>query len=108
MLFMNEYMSMTRLSRRRRSTPPRPLQGRPEIYARILGEYVQFARTQDGRPLEELAPLAALTVAQWEAIEAGQVPDTWEQMCLIGAALHIGPKLMSKLVTIYVGASGPR
>jgi hypothetical protein len=104
---MNEYMSMTR-SRRRRSTPPRPLPGRPEVYATILGQYIQFARMQDGRPLEQIAPLAALTVPEWEAIEAGQVPDTWEQMCLIGAALRIGHKLMSKLVTIYVGASGPR
>jgi hypothetical protein len=43
-------------------------------------------------------------VPEWEAIEAGQVPDTWEQICLMAAALRMGRSWMPWLAKLYVGA----
>lgn len=97
----NEYISSMHLPSHR---PVRRTAARPEVCAQLLGEHIRTARLRDGRPLEEIAPLAALTVPEWEAIEAGQVPDTWEQVCLIAAALHIGRTWMAWLVKLYAGA----
>ena len=80
-------MSMNRSSLHlapRRSTPS------PLLCARLLGEHIRSARLRDGRPLEEIAPMAGLTAPEWECIEAGQAPDTWEQVCLIAAVLYLG------------------
>ena len=71
------------------------------VCARLLGEHIRVARTRDGRPLEKIAPMAALTVPEWEAIEAGQVPDTWEQICLIAEALHLGRSWRAYLAQLY-------
>jgi hypothetical protein len=60
----------------------------------------------DDRSLEEIAPLAALTVPEWEAIETGQVPDTWEQVCLMATALCLGRSWMTLLGQLYSGAYG--
>ena len=42
-----------------------------QAHGQNFGELIRAARLNDGRTLEELAPLAALTIAEWEAIEAG-------------------------------------
>ena len=76
----------------------------PRLSARLLGEFVQRARNLDDRPIEQIAPLAALTVDEWLAIEAGEAPDTWEQLLLMGHALHCGPMWMSYLAKFYKGA----
>lgn len=76
----------------------------PHACGQILGEQIREARLQDGRPLEELAPLAGLTVAEWEAIEAGQVPDTWEQICLMATALQQDRSWRASLVHLCQGA----
>ena len=89
-------MSRVRLSRtvsRRR--------GSPQQSAQILGHLIQSARRLDSRSLEELAPLAALTVPEWLAIEAGDMPDTWEQILLIGNALGCGPIWMAFAAGYY-------
>jgi hypothetical protein len=88
----------------RRIRPAPVLLSRRQSSARQFGELVQLARERDGRPLEELAPLTGLTVPGWEAIEAGQVPDTWEQVCLIVSALHLGRIWRRYLLDRYVGA----
>jgi Helix-turn-helix domain len=77
---------------------------RPEDYARGFGQFIQIARRGDGRPLEELAPLAGLTVPEWEEIEGGRIPDTWEQVCLIAQVLHLGRSWMPYLTRRYAGA----
>ena len=33
---------------------------------------------KDSRSLKEIAQAAGLEAAQWEAMEAGKVPSTWE------------------------------
>lgn len=60
--------------------------------AQVFGEHIRAARLHDGRPLAELAPRAGLTVAEWEEIEAGRVPDTWEHVLLLAAALQLDRK----------------
>jgi len=76
----------------------------PKLCAEVLGQHIQAIRLRDGRPLEEIALRAALTVPEWEAIEAGQVPDTWEQICLIASALDLGQSWAPYLHRLYAGA----
>ena len=100
-------MSMMHFSSRRSSRPSRPprsVTASPEVCAKVLGEYIQFARQRDGRPLEEIAPLAGLTPAEWEEIEGGRAPDCWEYICLIANALHIGRSSMPWLMKLYIDA----
>jgi DNA-binding XRE family transcriptional regulator len=65
--------------------------------AKSFGENIRLARLNAGRCTEELAPMAGLTTQEWQAIESGQLPDTWEQVLLIAMVLRIGPKWMKHL-----------
>lgn len=77
----------------------------PLVCACYLGEFIQGARSIDGRPLEEIAPLAGLKVEEWKAIEDGDgAAYCWEQMLLIAQALRRGPIWMSYLAKFYRGA----
>ena len=76
----------------------------PRLCARLLGELIHGARALDDRPIEEIAPQAALTADEWLAIEGGEAPNTWEQMLLMGHALHCGPMWMSYMAKFYKGA----
>jgi len=82
----------------RRSTP------NPLVCARLLGQHIQAARLRDGRPLTELAPLAGLAAPEWERIEAGQAPDTWEQVCLIATVLYLGRSWTPYLLQLWAAA----
>ena len=44
---------------------------RRKASAQVFGEMIRKARVADGRPLEEIAPLAELTIPGWVKIEAG-------------------------------------
>lgn len=94
-------MSTARPCRTHRS---RSITPDPRFCARTLGGFIQGARNIDDRPLAEIAPLAALTVDEWLAIEAGQAPDTWEQVLLIAQVLRRGPMWLSYLAKLYKGA----
>jgi hypothetical protein len=76
----------------------------PKACAESFGQFIQIARRGDARPLEELAPMAGLTVPEWEEIEAGRIPDTWEHVCLMVQALRLGPSWMPYLRRRYAGA----
>ncbi len=77
----------------------------PQLCAQHFGNLIRSARFLRGRPLEEVAPLAALTVEEWLAIEDGDVSYVWEQMLLIGNVLHCGPIWMGYLLEFYKGAT---
>ena len=77
-----------------------------QVCGKALGELIRKMRMNDDRTLEEIAPLAALTVSEWEEIEAGQVPDTWEQICLMATALRLGRSWLALLGQFYSGAFG--
>lgn len=74
--------------------------------AEILGQHIRSLRQSDDRPLEELAPQAGLTVTDWEAIEAGQLPVAWEQILLLARVLHLGRSWMPYLAKLGAGAWG--
>ena len=76
----------------------------PRLCAQLLGQHIHGARIRDDRPLAELAPLAGLTAPEWEGNEAGQAPDTWEQVCLIAAVLYLGRSWMPYLSQLWAGA----
>ncbi len=76
----------------------------PKVCAEILGQLIRSVRLRDGRPLEQIAPLAALTVPEWEGIEAGRAPGSWEHICLITAVLYLGRSWMPYLAQLWVGA----
>jgi hypothetical protein len=75
-----------------------------QAWGQTLGEIIRKIRVNDGRPLEEITPLAALMVPEWKDIEAGQIPDTWEQVCLMAVALRLGRSWMALLGKLYAGA----
>ena len=51
--------------------------------ARSLGSLIRSARIRDGRSLDELAPLAGLTVLEWLEFEAGEETCSWQYILLI-------------------------
>jgi len=77
----------------------------PQACAEHLGGLIRSARSMNDRPLEEIAPLAGLTAPEWERIEAGQAPDTWEQILLIASVLYLGRSWMPYLLRLWAGAS---
>ena len=73
---------------------------RRRTWAKFFGHSIQSAREQKGRSVEEAARLAGMESSGWEAIEAGQVPSTQEQLQSIAAALDIDQGLMRRLVVL--------
>ena len=82
----NTYMSMTVSAS---SAAPRRSAAYRRICAQVFAGHIRAARLRDGRPLDELAPLAGLTVEEWEEIEAGRVPGTWEHVLLLVTVLQL-------------------
>jgi hypothetical protein len=74
------------------------------ICARAFAEHIHSARLRDGRLLAELAPKAGLTVPQWEEIEGGRMPDTWEHVLLLARALDLDDSWLSYFARLYLGA----
>ena len=62
-------------SRSRRTTP-----FRRQAWGHLFGSLLCEAREERGRSVEEAAEAAGLSTAEWEAVEAGQVPENWEQV----------------------------
>ena len=83
---------------------PRYVASRAGACAGILGQHIRSLRLQDGRPLEELAPQAGLTVEDWQAIEAGQLPMAWEQVLLLAMALRLGRSWIPYLMKLWAKA----
>ena len=86
------------------SRDPRATSLRRKASGHVFGELVRKSRVADGRRLEEIAPLAGLTVPEWVEIEAGQVPDTWEHVCLLANALGLSRSWMASVVHLCVAA----
>jgi len=74
------------------------------VWGTLFGEHIQGIREEKGLSLEEAALRAGMTVEQWEAVEAGQVPETWEQVCAMAEGLGETRLVMASLVIRYSGA----
>ena len=68
-------MSRSIQSSSRRTTP-----FRRKAWGHLFGSLLCEARVERGRSVEEAAEAAGLSTAEWEAVEAGQVPENWEQV----------------------------
>ena len=70
----------------------------------LFGEEIQFRRQKRGLSIEDAAERSGNSVKEWEAMEAGQVPETWEQLCAFGKGLGEKKLVMASLVILYAGA----
>ena len=73
-----------------------PIQNR-DAWARFFGKMIRTTREKKGS-IEEVAARAGMTVSEWTALEAGQVPTTVEQLQAITAALDKDWRGMVSLV----------
>jgi transcriptional regulator with XRE-family HTH domain len=80
------------------SSPSRLSAIRRRTWGQFFGHFIQSAREQKCRSVEEAARLAGMETSQWEAIEAGQVPTTQGQLHSIAAALDMDGAEMRTLV----------
>jgi len=62
------------------SRSPRSSTFRRQVWGDLFGNFLRDAREERGRSVEEAAEAAGMAVVEWEAVEAGQVPETWEQV----------------------------
>lgn len=58
----------------------------------------------EGLSLEETARRAGMTVEQWDAIEAGRVPETWQQICAMAKGLKQSRVMLASRVILYAAA----
>jgi hypothetical protein len=86
------------------SSHPASRRAARQVWGQTLGDLIRKIRVNDDRPLEEIAPLAALTVPEWKDIEAGQIPDTLEQVCLMAVALRLDRSWTALLGRLYAEA----
>jgi transcriptional regulator with XRE-family HTH domain len=71
---------------------------RRRTWGEFFGQFIRSAREKQCRSVEEAARLAGMETSRWEAIEAGQVPTTLEQLHSIAAALEMDRAQMRGLV----------
>ena len=69
---------------RRRST-----EFRRETWGNVFGGLLREARLERGRSVEDAARAAEMEVSEWEAVEAGQVPQGWAAVCRMTDALGV-------------------
>ena len=69
---------------RRRST-----EFRRKTWGNMFGGMLREARLERGRSVEEAAQAASIEVSEWEAVEAGQVPQDWAEVCRMTDALGV-------------------
>jgi transcriptional regulator with XRE-family HTH domain len=70
----------------------------------VFGETIQFLRQKRGLSIKDAVQRAGTSVKEWQAIETGRVPQSWEQLCAIGKGLGEKKKVMASLVILYAGA----
>ena len=70
--------------------------------ARCFGDHVLMTRIMMGRSVEEVAGAAGLTDQEWRDIEAGTLPDSWEQVALMAAALGVVKRWLDYVTRLYV------
>ena len=75
-----------------------------KVWAILFGQDIQGMRGEKGMSVKKAARRAGMTVEEWEAIEAGRVPETWEQVCAMAESLEESRVSMASIVFLYAGA----
>lgn len=70
---------------------------RRKAWGQLFGGLLSDARLERGRSVEDAARAAGMEVSEWEAVEAGQVPD-WAKACRMADALGVDRMGMASLV----------
>jgi transcriptional regulator with XRE-family HTH domain len=83
---------------------PRPASIRRRVWSEMFGQFIRSAREKKGRSIEEAARLAGMTVAEWEAVEAGEVPGTHEQFGALASGLGMSREELVPLLLFCRGA----
>ena len=60
-----------------------------QVWAEFFGGLIRAAREQRTLSIEEAARAAGMSASEWEAIEAGTVPRTRDQLQAVAAGLAI-------------------
>jgi len=80
-------------SRSHRTTP-----FRREAWGHLFGSLLRDAREERGRSVEQAAEAAGMEVAEWEAVEAGQVPASRELIHRMAEGLGVDRMGVASLV----------
>jgi len=81
--------------------PARLQQG---VWGALFGEEIQLRRQERGLSIEDAAERAGLSIEEWQDMEAGQVPESWQQLCAVAKGLGEKRVEMASLVILYAGA----
>ena len=60
-----------------------------QVWGEFFGDMIRSAREMRSLSIEEASRAAGMAVVEWEAIEAGAVPRTREQLQAVAAGLAI-------------------
>jgi transcriptional regulator with XRE-family HTH domain len=62
---------------------------RRKAWGEFFGHLLREVRVESGRSIEQAASASGMEVSQWEAVEDGQVPETWAKICRMTEALGL-------------------
>lgn len=77
-----------------------------QVWGEFFGQLVRSARERRHLSVEAAAGRAGMTAAAWEAIEAGRVPRTREQLRAMAVGLEVDWMAMAGLATLCRQAWG--
>ena len=58
----------------------------------LFGHGIEEMRKSTGLSIDEAAVAAGMNASEWLAVEAGKVPDDWDRMRTMGAAINLRPE----------------
>ena len=64
----------------------------------VFGDLLREARLERGRSVEDAARAAEMEVSEWEAVEAGQIPQGWAAVCRMTDARGVDRTAATSLV----------
>lgn len=74
------------------------------VWGMLFGEEIRLRREERGLSVEEAASRAGFPTENWKAMEAGQAPESWDQLCAVAEGLGEKRVVMASLVIRYAGA----
>jgi transcriptional regulator with XRE-family HTH domain len=77
-----------------------------QAWGEFFGMLIQDVREKKGRSIEDTARRAGMKATEWEAIEAGKVPSTREQLVSMAGALDVDWDGMASLAVLCRQAWG--